>query len=151
MGAFTGLPRWIAVGKNKRAGFVWRDSATGLWHAHCAKGRLAFGTVEEAERAITRWPAEPPQPPQQKPRVKPLDHSRLSDLRSGFIVRDGNGRELGGAIGRPDGCFDGFALGENIGRFADAAMAAAEIRKAAERIRRERREARKARREADAS
>ena len=102
MGAFTDLPRWVTVGENKRAGFVWRDLATDLWHAHCAKGRLAFGAVEEAERAIARWPAAAPQP-QQKPRVKPLDHSRRSDLRSGFIVRDGKGRELGGAIGRPGG------------------------------------------------
>lgn len=135
------LPHWVAHKRNGRAGCAWRDLKTGLWHVQCAKGHLTFDSAAEAEQAVAKWPASPP-PRQRKARILPLSSDGLTVREAGFVVRDEKGREVGGAIGRPGGWFDGYALGEKIGQFASENAVRIAIDRAAKRIRRERREAR---------
>ncbi len=130
----TSEPRWITVGKNRRAGYVWL-AADGLWHVQCGHGHLTFGAETEAEQAVAQWPAKPP-PRERKPKAKPLSDV-LTASDAGFVVHDDAGRELGGAIPH-NGGFDCFALGEAIGRFPTEGRARTAIKRAAWRLRRER-------------
>ena len=137
--AFDALPTWVAVGKNKQAGYTWHD-ADG-WHCMCARGRLDFDNLQECEEAIAKWPAKAT-PLNRAPRVKPLDPKWLTNSASGFAVMDKNGRELGGCGESPR--LRRLRVRRIDGQFADAASADAAIVKAARRIDAERRKARKA-------
>jgi hypothetical protein len=134
--AFDELPRRITGGAGRTIGLIWRDSKTGNWRVICGSGSHTFTTAWEAEKEATAHPAKPP--PKRAASQKAPESVPLTASASGFLVRDERGREVGGAIGRPGGRFDAFALRESLGRFDNAGAAAAAIRLRANRINAER-------------
>ena len=123
-----GLPRFVAVGKNPRAGVV-HQAADGFWRANCWQGCLGgYATEEEAVAAIY---AAPPQP-KRKPKADPPDFAenwRLVDAACGYVVRDRGGRAVGAVRPAGDG-FEAWAYGKRIGEYSSQAAAGAAVARA---------------------
>jgi hypothetical protein len=135
--AFDELPRRITGTAGRTIGIIWRCPKTGNWRVICGSGSHSFETAWEAEKEASTHPAKPP--PKRAASRKGPESVPLTEQASGFLIRDERGREVGGAIGRPGGRFDAFALGESLGRFDNAGTADAAIRLRATRINAERR------------
>jgi hypothetical protein len=111
------LPRWVAVKGNARGG-VLHQAAGGFWRANNWQGCLGgFGTEAEAELAILTAPAKPKR--KRAPKAEPpgvmKDWRGLTDAASGSVVRDEQGRAIGGfkpAGDRFEAWFKVDALGE---------------------------------------
>jgi hypothetical protein len=112
------LPRWIPVGKNPHGGLV-HQGPDGFWRASTWEGcHGGYATEAEAEFVVLTAPPEPKRKRQakQEPPDVMKDWKGLTDSASGFVVRDGNGRGIGGV--KPSGDrFAAWVRGEPIGEF----------------------------------
>jgi hypothetical protein len=127
--SFLDLPRWVAAGKDDRAGFIQR--APDGWRANNWTGSLGtFPTAAEAEAAIHEAPAKPKLTKAPKP-LPPIElrFESLSANEAGYPVF-ARKRQIGAVIGLASGQFAAWSRGGKIGNFATLAQAEAAVRAA---------------------
>jgi hypothetical protein len=111
------LPRWVAAGKNSRAGVL--HEASDGWHANGSTGPLGvYPTEEAAELAIKSAPVKVKQKraPKAEPPEAMMNWRGLTADEGGAVVRDERGRAIGGFM--PAGPrFAAWAHGKSLGLF----------------------------------
>ena len=126
----AGLPRYVAIGNNPRAGLV-HQAGDGCWRANNWQGCLGgFETEADAVAAIYAAPAAPKR--KRKPKADPPDLAadwRLSDPDSGGLARDRNGRAIG-AVRPAAGRFEAWAHGGRLGEYPSSFAARAAVARA---------------------